>query len=135
MTRSIVRVLVLVLIVTPPLPSRRTGVWSRPPTTTARPGCSRPRSTAWSSAAPSTRHWLPDGRFWYVRTTLTGTENVVVDPVKKTREVVATPPAARPAARRRAGGRGGRGGGGGGAARRARRSSRSRRPAGPTSPA
>ena len=37
--------------------------------------------------------WLPDGRFWYVRTTLTGTENVVIDPVKKTRETVATPPA------------------------------------------
>src|SRR4051812_31162154 len=36
--------------------------------------------------------WMPDGRFWYVRTTLTGTENVVIDPVKKTREVVATPP-------------------------------------------
>jgi dipeptidyl aminopeptidase/acylaminoacyl peptidase len=56
--------------------------------------------------------WLPDGRFSYVRTTLTGTENVVVDPVKKTREVVAGPPVApQPAA---AGGRGGRGGGGGG---------------------
>src|SRR5688572_10368508 len=37
--------------------------------------------------------WLPDGRFWYARTTLTGTENVVVNPVAKTREVVATPPA------------------------------------------
>src|SRR6185295_11951732 len=56
--------------------------------------------------------WLPDGRFWYVRTTLTGNENVVVDPVKKTREVVQTPPEggeASPAG----GGRGGRGGGGG----------------------
>src|SRR5947207_14424014 len=40
----------------------------------------------------ATATWLPDGRFWYVRTTLTGTENVVVDPVKKTREVVTTPP-------------------------------------------
>src|SRR5688572_18695557 len=39
-------------------------------------------------------NWMPDGRFWYVRTTMTGTENVVIDPVKKTREVVATPPAA-----------------------------------------
>ena len=37
--------------------------------------------------------WLPDGRFWYARTTLTGTENIVIDPVKKTRESVATPPA------------------------------------------
>jgi dipeptidyl-peptidase-4 len=51
--------------------------------------------------------WLPDGRFWYVRTTLTGTENIVVDPVRKTRETVATPPTGgQPAA----GGRGGRGG-------------------------
>jgi dipeptidyl aminopeptidase/acylaminoacyl peptidase len=60
-------------------------------------------------------NWLPDGRFWYVRTTLTGTENVVIDPVKKTRETVATPPAGgqtEPAGG--AGGRGGRGGGGGG---------------------
>src|SRR5881394_1912588 len=37
-------------------------------------------------------NWMPDGRFWYVRTTLTGSENVVIDPAKKTREVVATPP-------------------------------------------
>src|SRR3982750_5040756 len=36
--------------------------------------------------------WLPDGRFWYVRTTLSGTENVVIHPVKKTRETVDTPP-------------------------------------------
>ena len=63
--------------------------------------------------------WLPEGRFWYVRTTLTGSENVVIDPVKKTRETVATPPqggvASAPAGGRggggRAGGRGGRGGG------------------------
>ena len=58
-------------------------------------------------------NWLPDGRFWYVRTTATGTENVVVDPVKKTREVVATPPAGAPPAAGGAGGRGGRGGTGG----------------------
>lgn len=58
--------------------------------------------------------WLPDGRFSYVRTTLTGTENVVVDPVKKTREVVATPPAGGSApAAGGAAGRGGRAGGGG----------------------
>jgi len=31
--------------------------------------------------------WLPDGRFSYVRTTLTGTENVIIDPVKKTRDL------------------------------------------------
>src|SRR4051812_27545523 len=30
--------------------------------------------------------WLPDGRLWYVRTTATGSENVVIDPVKKSRE-------------------------------------------------
>jgi dipeptidyl aminopeptidase/acylaminoacyl peptidase len=55
--------------------------------------------------------WLPDGRFWYVRTTLSGTENIIIDPAKKTRDAVATPPtsAARPA-----GGDGGRGGRGGG---------------------
>ena len=55
--------------------------------------------------------WLPDGRFWYVRATASGPQNVVVDPVKKTREVVATAPAGgqqTPAG----GGRGGRGGGG-----------------------
>jgi len=55
--------------------------------------------------------WLPDGRFWYVRTTLTGTENVVIDPVKKTRDVVATPPTG--GQRAGAGGAGARGGGGG----------------------
>ncbi len=61
-------------------------------------------------------NWLPDGRFWYVRTTLTGTENVVVDPARGTREVVATPPPgaapAQAAGAGRGGGRGGRGGGG-----------------------
>jgi len=54
--------------------------------------------------------WLPDGRFWYVRTTSNGTENVVIDPVKKTRETVATPPAGGQS--EAGGGRGGRGGGG-----------------------
>src|SRR4029453_10355243 len=43
-------------------------------------------------------NWMPDGRFWYSRTSATGTENVVIDPVRKTREVVATPPAGAPAA-------------------------------------
>ena len=56
--------------------------------------------------------WLPDGRFWYARTTLTGTENVVIDPVNKTREVVQTPPSGGQASPD-GGGRGGRGGGGG----------------------
>ena len=59
--------------------------------------------------------WLPDGRFSYTRTTPAGTENVVVDPVKKTREVTAAPQAAPAAAGAgAAGGRGGRAGGGGG---------------------
>jgi dipeptidyl-peptidase-4 len=59
--------------------------------------------------------WLPDGRFWYVRTTLSGTENVVIDPAKKTRDVVATPPTGgQSAPGGGAGGRGGRAGGGGG---------------------
>ena len=57
-------------------------------------------------------NWLADGRFWYTRTTLTGTENIVIDPAKKTREVVATPPTGEPAAAAPGGGgRGGRGGG------------------------
>ena len=62
---------------------------------------------------PANVNWLPDGRFWYVRTTLNGNENIVIDPVQKTREVVSTPPeGGRPSAD--AGGRGGRGGGRGG---------------------
>src|SRR5262245_58769810 len=61
--------------------------------------------------ASVTANWMSDGRFWYARTTATGTENVVIDPVKKTREVVATPPTE--AAGGGAAGRGGRGGGGG----------------------
>src|SRR5262249_19040681 len=58
--------------------------------------------------------WLPDGRFWYVRTTLTGNENVVIDPVKKTREVVLTPPEGGQTDPAGGGGRGGRVGGRGG---------------------
>src|SRR5688500_7077707 len=60
-------------------------------------------------------NWLPDGRFWYVRTTLAGTENVVVDPARGTREVVATPPAGAAPGQTAGAGRGGRGGRGGGA--------------------
>ena len=57
--------------------------------------------------------WLPDGRFWYVRTTLNGNENIVIDPAQKTREVVQTPPqGGQPSAE--SAGRGGRGAGGGG---------------------
>jgi dipeptidyl aminopeptidase/acylaminoacyl peptidase len=59
-------------------------------------------------------NWLPDGRFWYARTTLTGTENVVVNPASATREVVATPP---PGGQPAAGGGRGRGFGGRGSGR------------------
>src|ERR1051325_1032112 len=55
-----------------------------------------------------TANWLPDGRFWCVRATVAGTENVVIDPVRRTREVVQTPP---PGGQSDATGRGGRGGG------------------------
>src|SRR5262249_52895053 len=63
--------------------------------------------------------WLPDGRFWYRNTTLAGSETVVIDPAKKSRErceaqattcAGATIPAAMPGS----GGRGGRGGSPGG---------------------
>ena len=57
--------------------------------------------------------WLPDGRFWYVRTAAAGPENVVVDPLRKTREVVTAPPPGGQPAPGAAGGRGGRAGGGG----------------------
>jgi dipeptidyl aminopeptidase/acylaminoacyl peptidase len=68
-----------------------------------------------------TANWLPDGRFWYVRATSNGDENVLVDPVRKTREVVATPPpGGQPSVASgrggRGAGRGGRGGRGGGRA-------------------
>jgi dipeptidyl aminopeptidase/acylaminoacyl peptidase len=57
-------------------------------------------------------NWLPDGRFWYTRTTLNGSENIVIDPVARTREIVQAPPqGGQPSAE--SAGRGGRGGGGG----------------------
>ncbi|GMV20890.1 MAG: putative dipeptidyl peptidase IV [Acidimicrobiia bacterium] len=62
-------------------------------------------------------NWLPDGRFWYTRTGANGEENVLIDPVARTREIVATPPSrggGGAAEGGRAGGRGGRGGRGGG---------------------
>jgi dipeptidyl aminopeptidase/acylaminoacyl peptidase len=64
--------------------------------------------------------WLPDGRFWYRNTTLAGSEIVVIDPAKKSRErcdAQATTCAGAniPPAPQGAGGRGGRGGGRGGA--------------------
>ena len=66
--------------------------------------------------------WLPDERFWYRNQTATGTEIVVVDPVRKTRTAFADCAAAAvdcsaaPDAGGRGGGRGGggRGGRGGG---------------------
>ncbi|HEX5069789.1 MAG TPA: DPP IV N-terminal domain-containing protein [Vicinamibacterales bacterium] len=58
--------------------------------------------------------WLADGRFSYTRTGSNGPETVVVDPVKKTKEVVATPPAGAVNQPGGGAGRGGRAGGGGG---------------------
>src|ERR1051326_5228625 len=55
--------------------------------------------------------WLPDGRFWYRNAT--DSQAVVIDPSKKTRELMATPPAGGVTG----GGRGGRGGGGRGGGR------------------
>jgi dipeptidyl aminopeptidase/acylaminoacyl peptidase len=56
--------------------------------------------------------WMPDGRFWYTRPTTNATGNVViVDPVKRTRELVGTPPATSPVAAPGGAGRGGRAGG------------------------
>ncbi len=75
-------------------------------------------------------NWLPDERFWYRNTTMTGAEVVVVDPARRSRQAcpamattcagVTIPPA--PAAGGGGGGGGGRGGapGGGGAVRGAR---------------
>ncbi len=62
--------------------------------------------------------WLPDGRFWYVSTTATGREQVLIDPAKKSRVVCDAQRAncagvpEMPAAGGR-GGAGGRAGGGG----------------------
>jgi dipeptidyl aminopeptidase/acylaminoacyl peptidase len=70
--------------------------------------------------ASITPTWLPDGRFWYTRTGAGGQETIVINPVARAREVVATPPSApsgdAAAGGGRAGGRGGRGGRGGGQA-------------------
>ncbi len=63
--------------------------------------------------ASVTPNWLPDGRFWYTRTGATGSENVLVDPVARTRQIVATPPAGTPAAPASRGARGGGAGRGG----------------------
>ena len=121
MTRSIARVLALALIATPVAFAQTSRAL-----TAADYDCAvkmlAPALNGLVVGGTANATWLPDGRFWYVRTTLTGTENVVIDPVKKTREVVATPPAGGQAAPGGAGGRGGRGGGGGGRwSRRARR--------------
>jgi len=59
--------------------------------------------------------WMPDGRFWYTRPTTNATGNVViVDPVKRTRELVGTPPATSTVPDPAGAGRGGRAGGTGG---------------------
>jgi dipeptidyl-peptidase-4 len=59
--------------------------------------------------------WMPDGRFWYTRPTTNATGNVViVDPVKRTRELVGTPPATSTVPDPAGAGRGGRAGGAGG---------------------
>jgi hypothetical protein len=52
--------------------------------------CSRSRSSS-SSSGRNGANWLPDGRFWYVRTTSTGTENIVIDPAKKIRLIITYP--------------------------------------------
>src|SRR5688572_7987476 len=115
MARSIARVLVLVLIGTSVALAQNTRVL----TTADYDRAVRMLAPALNGlvvGGTATVTWLPDGRFWYLRTTLTGTENVVIDPVKKTREVVATPPAGGqpagggPAGRGGGAGRGGRGG-------------------------
>ncbi|MEO5897040.1 MAG: DPP IV N-terminal domain-containing protein [Vicinamibacterales bacterium] len=114
MTRSLARVLVLALIgATAVVAQNRRQVTAADYDRAAR--MLAPRLNGLVVGGTADANWLPDGRFWYVRTTLTGTENVVIDPVKKTREVVATPPAggqsAAPAGGRGGGaGRGGRGG-------------------------
>jgi len=111
MTRSIVRVLALVLIGTSVLVAQNKRVLTTADYDRAAKMLGLAGLVVGGTADAT---WLPDGRFWYVRTTLTGTENVVIDPVKKTREVVATPPPGGEAAPGGAGGRGGRVGGGGG---------------------
>ena len=114
MTRSLVRVLALVLIGTSVVVAQN----RRALTAADYDRATRMLAPALNGLVVGgavDANWLPDGRFWYVRTTLTGTENVVVDPVKRTREVVASPPAGAPgAAGAGAGGRGGRAGGVGG---------------------
>src|SRR5215510_9825955 len=64
--------------------------------------------------------WLPDGQFWYRNTTLAGSEIVVIDPAKKSRQRCDTQATTCagvniPPAPQATGGRGGRGGGRGGA--------------------
>jgi dipeptidyl-peptidase-4 len=114
MTRSIVRVLALVVIATSVAVAQN----RRALTAADYDRATRMLAPALNGlvvGGTADANWLPDGRFWYVRTTLTGTENVVIDPVKKTREVVATPPSGGQGARAGgAAGRGGRAGGGGG---------------------
>ncbi len=114
MTRSIVTVLGLVMIgTTVAIPQSRRVVTTADYDRAVR--MLAPSLTGLVVGDTVNANWMPDGRFWYARTTLTGTENIVIDPVKKTREVAPTPPGAPPATpAAAAGGRGGRAGGAGG---------------------
>src|SRR5688572_17924229 len=115
MTRSAVRVLVLVSIVTTvAFAQTRRAVTTADYDRATRMLAPALNGLVIGGTADATT-WLPDGRFSYTRTTPGGTESVIVDPVKKTREVASTPPATPAAAGAgAAGGRGGRAGGGGG---------------------
>jgi dipeptidyl-peptidase-4 len=64
------------------------------------------------TSGPVRPTWLADGRFWYRNATAAGAEVILVDPVKKTRDLCAAPGATCAAASSSAaqGGRGGRGG-------------------------
>lgn len=115
MTRSFARVLALVLIGTSVVVAQnRRAVTAADYDRAVRMLAPALNGTVVGGTVDAT--WLPDGRFWYARTTLTGTENVVVDPASRTREVVATPPSppAQAGQAAGAGGRGGRAGGRGG---------------------
>jgi dipeptidyl aminopeptidase/acylaminoacyl peptidase len=117
MTRSAVRVLVLVSIVTT-VAFAQTRRAVTPADYDRATKMLAPALNGLVTGGTVDATWLPDGRFSYVRTTAAGTENVVVDPLKKTREVVAPSTgsgqaaAGAGAAGAGAGGRGGRAGGG-----------------------
>ncbi|HET9372827.1 MAG TPA: DPP IV N-terminal domain-containing protein, partial [Vicinamibacterales bacterium] len=114
MSRSLVHVLALVVMLTPAALAQNRRVFTAADYDRAT-GMLAQNLNGLVVGGTVNANWLPDGRFWYTRTTAAGTtETVVVDPVTKSREVVATPPAGAPAPAAAGGGRGGRGGGGGG---------------------